>query len=90
MVFATMKGLIQRHPTAFNSITGCALCAISDVGAQQMEQRRRGERRERSSAIDFRRLFAAGFIGMFVGGWVYPKAYAILDRRFPARAFRQY
>lgn len=79
-LLASAKRLIKQHPTLFNGITGGTLCAISDAGAQQIEGRKAS-----SKSFNFRRFFAAGVLGIFFGGFVYPTAYHLLDARFHAK-----
>ena len=59
----------------FNSLTGCGLCASSDAVAQYLE-----EHDKVSTSFRIRRILSAGCMGAFFGGWVYPQAYARLDR----------
>jgi hypothetical protein len=77
--FASVKRLIQLNPTLFNSAAGGTLCAISDAGAQQIEGR------DGSRSFNFRRVLAAGLLGTFIGGFVYPNAYNLLDARWKGK-----
>jgi Mpv17 / PMP22 family len=79
-LLASAKRLIKHHPTLFNGITGGTLCAVSDAGAQQIEAPK-----GTSKSFNLRRFFAAGVLGIFFGGFVYPTAYHLLDARFHAK-----
>lgn len=82
---SSLKALIQRNPTLFNCVTGGTLCTVSDAGAQRIESP--GHAGDKGQGFDYRRLFAAGVIGVFFGGFVYPYAYAKLDARWYGKNF---
>ena len=87
--FATWLRAIQKNPVVFNSLTGCGLCASSDVGAQYLEHTQdtptttanisSSSIEETTTSFRIRRVLSAAAIGAFFGGWVYPAAYARID-----------
>jgi len=82
MIVSKWLQLIKQKPSLFNSITGCGLCASSDLLAQSMEPT------ERTTAYRIRRVCSAGLLGAFFGGLVYPAAYARLDAIWKGTHFR--
>jgi len=93
---------LRQRPALLNSITGCILFAGSDALAQKIEV---GDplvvailpfRTADAETVDvpggefnYRRFVTSGVLGIFFGGFVYPKAYGILDRRWPGVGIRQ-
>ena len=71
---------IRNNPVVFNSATGCTLCAGSDALAQRLEWKFSDLKKDlRRPSFDWLRFASAGLIGIFFGGFVYPKAYSKLD-----------
>lgn len=94
MVLRTALLQLQRRPLLLNGLSGCLLFLSSDALAQRLE--RKGLVDTRSSGpggtdtdtwLDGRRFAVAGLMGMFISGAVYPRAYHLLDQRWPARSF---
>jgi Mpv17 / PMP22 family len=91
--FATWFRLSKQYPVTFNSLTGGALCASSDVLAQYLETKNLNSSHANSTCTDtgiafrIRRVASAGLIGAFFGGWVYPAAYARLDAMWKGTHF---
>lgn len=77
-LWTSISSILQKHPVTFNSITGGALCGGSDLLAQYLEHQV-SPSQEENMPLDMRRAAAAGLIGSFFGGGVYPFAYAKLD-----------
>ena len=88
--WASVSSVIQQRPLTCNSLAGGTLCGASDVLAQYLESR---QRRVKASPPNqaaaallverdwfcLRRTASASLIGCFIGGGVYPFAYAKLD-----------
>ena len=86
---------IKRHPVLMNSMSGCFLFGGSDALAQRIEHDRRRQHRvsdfkerEYEFQLNYRRMLTTGALGMFFSGYMYPRAYAILDRTWPKATFR--
>ena len=76
---------LKNHPVAVNGATGATLCAGADIIAQRLERSRSGC--EADGRFDRRRFLSAALIGGSFGGFVYPFAYARLDRIWPGSSF---
>ncbi|CAB9526050.1 expressed unknown protein [Seminavis robusta] len=89
--FATWVRLANQYPVTFNSFTGGALCASSDAVAQYLETSKNESASPHhdhdSLSFRIRRVASAGLIGAAFGGWVYPAAYARLDRMWKGTHF---
>lgn len=89
----------RLHDATWNGTMGFLLLATSDYIAQKYEfghasfqsSHPSGEKINdvQSFEIDGRRFLTAGFVGIFVGGFVYPTAYAKLDSIFQGRQIKQ-
>jgi hypothetical protein len=60
-LFGTWLRLIKNNPVAFNAVTGCSLCASSDVLAQYLEKQ------DETLGFRIRRVLSAGAVGAFFG-----------------------
>jgi hypothetical protein len=91
MVWMYLLAAIKHRPQLLNCVTGCVLLSGSDAIAQELEHRcvpnhaTKGD----NCSLDFRRVMTTGLVGMFIGGFVYPTAYAKLDAIFPGRQVLQ-
>lgn len=92
--------LFKERPGLFNSITGCILFSTSDALAQKIEHEGFGavmpfrsdarlERKHGEGDFNYQRFFTTGLLGIFFGGFVYPKAYEKLDLLWPGSRFRE-
>ncbi len=94
-ILQNAKHQIQRRPALAHGVVGFGLFGASDALAQRIESTQRENRtgKESSSSssslslvafsledFDTKRILAAGIIGAFFGGGVYPFAYKHLDR----------
>ena len=84
----------KQRQVIWNSVAGLVLLAFSDFVAQELEfkglsihSKTESEKNE-VFQLDQRRLVTAGLVGCFVGGFVYPTAYAKLDAMFPGKHFK--
>jgi hypothetical protein len=88
-----LLSVVQRNPVAFNGGTGFVLFGASDALAQGIEKdpdisvakaatTSAHADREPQKLINSRRLLSAAVLGIAFGGFVYPFAYARLDRLF--------
>lgn len=98
-----MKGFVHRwlaavkqRPLILNSLTGSVLFLSSDALAQRIEVKglaslspyRKECNDEEEDWFNYLRLGTTGLLGVFFGGIVYPRAYQILDRKWPESTFR--
>ena len=92
--FLSIWSTLQRQPIVTNSLTGAALCAISDGLAQKYKNPAELDTPAEDlldcssgNGLDIRRLCAAGILGAAFGGFVYPFCYSKLDSMFRGAAF---
>lgn len=76
---------LKARPDLLNSLTGCLLFAGSDGFAQVLE----GKGKEGGEEFSHHRFLTSGVLGVFFGGYVYPRAYARLDHIWPGSSWRQ-
>jgi hypothetical protein len=94
-LFWIVRSTAQRHPTLVNSASGFILFTASDFAAQFIEQSHpnshtftRQDWNDKFFVLDFRRSLGTGVLGIFFSGFMYPRAYAILDRLWPLSSMR--